>query len=218
MYPFGIEYTKAQALFKKLAVFDFESKCFQEKSFNDTDTTNWIGKHIAISVSISSNLVKQPIVLCSTDPHYLVATFIAALENVAPHCKVQMKTLFLDIETAVKIRMDKILETLSQRNNRRRQVIETEFVCFQEDGDISCASTQFLQLQKNQLIDLQEQMERYCNVLTVFGFNSEKNDINLIRSYLLPILINGGDIEPVVIKKLTNASLSSLMTFNFWIS
>ena len=36
---------------------------------------------------------------------------------------------------------------------------------------------------------------------TVFGFNSAKNDLNLIKSYLLPILINERDIEPTVIKK-----------------
>ena len=34
------------------------------------------------------------------------------------------------------------------------------------------ASTQFLQIQKDQLIDLQESLKRYCNVLPVFSFNS----------------------------------------------
>ena len=63
------------------------------------------------------------------------------------------------------------------------------------------SSTQFLQMRKNQLIDLQEHFERYCNVLPVFGFNSAKYDINLINSYLLPILVNDRDIEPTVIKK-----------------
>ena len=54
---------------------------------------------------------------------------------------------------------------------------------------------------KNQLIDLQETLERYCNVLPVFGFNSAKDDLNLIKSYLLPILVKERDIEPTVIKK-----------------
>ena len=53
----------------------------------------------------------------------------------------------------------------------------------------------------HQLIDLQESLERYCNVLPVFGFNSAKYDINLIKSYLLLNLINERDIEPTVIKK-----------------
>ena len=62
-------------------------------------------------------------------------------------------------------------------------------------------------MQKNHLIDLQEQFERYCNVLPVFGFNSAKNDNNLIKSYLLPILVNERDIEPTVLKK-TNQFVS----------
>ena len=68
------------------------------------------------------------------------------------------------------------------------------------DNEI-CASTQFQQIQKNQLIDLQEPLKRYCNVLPVFGFNSAKYDLKSIKSYLLPILVNERDIEPTLIKK-----------------
>ena len=68
------------------------------------------------------------------------------------------------------------------------------------DNEI-CASTHFLQIQKKQTIDLQEILERYCNVLPVFGFNSAKYDLNLIKSHSLPILVNERDIEPTVIKK-----------------
>ena len=38
-------------------------------------------------------------------------------------------------------------------------------------------------------------------MLLVFGFNSAKYDINLIKSYLLPILVHERDIEPTVITK-----------------
>ena len=54
---------------------------------------------------------------------------------------------------------------------------------------------------KNHLVDLQETPERYFNVLPVFGFNSAKYDHNLIKSYLLPILVNERDIEPTIIMK-----------------
>ena len=62
-------------------------------------------------------------------------------------------------------------------------------------------STQFLQMLKNQLIDLQDHFERHCNTLPVFGFNRAKYDILLIKSYLLPTLVNEQQIEPTVIKK-----------------
>ena len=35
----------------------------------------------------------------------------------------------------------------------------------------------------------------------MFDFNSAKYDLDLIKSYLLPILVNERDIEPTVIKK-----------------
>ena len=70
--------------------------------------------------------------------------------------------------------------------------------CVVEEEDLS---TQFLQMQKNQLIDLQEHFQRYCNVLPVFGFITAKYDINLIKSTLLPTLVNERDLEPTVIKK-----------------
>ena len=91
--------------------------------------------------------------------------------------------------------MGSISEKLTQRHNRRKQADLAD--C---DNKI-CASCQFLQIHKNQLIDLQESLERYCNVLPVFGFNSAKYDLILIKSYLLPILINEQDIEPTVIKE-----------------
>ena len=77
--PSKIEYTTEQTLFKNLALIDFESTCVQEESFKDTDTTKWSGKHIPISVSISSNLVKGPIFLRNSDPHHLVTSFVSVL-------------------------------------------------------------------------------------------------------------------------------------------
>ena len=56
-------------------------------------------------------------------------------------------------------------------------------------------------MQKNQLIDLQEFLEFFCTLLPVLCFNSAKNGSNLITSHLIPILINGQDFEPVVIKE-----------------
>ena len=192
---FDTNYTSEQKLFENLAIFDFESICVQEETFRDTITTTWIGKHAPISVSISSNLVKEPIFLCNSDLHHLVASFIGVHEKLASQSKAKKKNLFLDSETTMKIKSGSILEELTQRHNRREQADLDD--CDNE----TYASTQLLQIQKNQLNDLQESLERYCNVLPVFGFKSAKYDINLIKSYLLPILINERDIEPTVIKK-----------------
>ena len=65
----------------------------------------------------------------------------------------------------------------------------------------NCTSTQFLLIQKNQSIELQEFLDRYCIVFFVSGLNSGKHDLNLMKNYLLPNLLNEGDIEPTVIEK-----------------
>ena len=106
-----------------------------------------------------------------------------------------MKNLFFDIGTTITSKLGSILEKLTQRHNRREQADLDD--CDNE----TCTSTQFLQIQKKQLIHLQELLERYCNVLPIFGFNSAKYDLNLIKSNLLPILVNELNIEPSVIKK-----------------
>ena len=92
-------------------------------------------------------------------------------------------------------------ETLSQSHNRRGQVIEAENVYFQENKDDSCASIQFHETHKNELLSLQDHLERYCNVLPVCAIIGAKYDIKLIKSSLQPILINGRDSGSLFIKK-----------------
>ena len=60
------------------------------------------------------------------------------------------------------------------------------------------------------MIELQEHLERYCNVLLVFRFNSAKYDINLINSFLQPILINERNMEPTMVKRTNH-----LVSFKF---
>ena len=177
---FNIQYTDDQKLFTNLAVFDFESICIPEEKFKNTETTTWIDKHVPISVSLSSNLIAKPIFLCNSNPRDLVESFIDAVEGLATQSKAQMKLKFLEIETAIKSKLTRTLESLNERRCRNQRVFEFEDHCFEDDDEEKDVSTQFLQMQKNQLIELQEHLERYCNVLQVFGFNSAKYDINLI--------------------------------------
>ena len=197
---FNIPYKKEQKLFKNLVIFDLETNCVKEESYKQTENTTWIGKHVPISVFISSNSIPEPIFLCNANPHHLISSFITALEGLATQSKAQMKLNFIEVETAIKIKLCAMLEQLNQRRNRAERVsnIVDDCIVEEEEEDLS---TQFLLMQKNPLSDLPEHFERYCNVSPVFGFNSAKYDINLIKSYLLPILVNERDIEPTVIKR-----------------
>ena len=164
-----------------MAIFDFESICVKEESYKQTETTTWIGKQVPLSVSISSNLIPEPIFLCNANPHHLLSSFITAVEGLATQSKTQMKLNFIEVEFAIKIKLCAILEQLNQRRNRAERVSKFVDDCIveEEENDLS---TQILLMQKNQLFDLQEHFECYYNVLPVFGFNSAKYDINLIKS------------------------------------
>ena len=167
-----------------------------------------------ISVSISSNLIPEAIFLCNANPHHLISSFVTALEGLATQSKAQMKLNFFEVETAIKIKLCAILEHLNQRLNRaeKESIFVDDCIAEEEEKDLSA---KFSQMQKNQLIAFREHFERYCNVLQVLGFNSAKHDNNLIKSYLLPILVNERGIEPTVIKKANQCVSSSLETLNY---
>ena len=182
---FDIQYTDDQTLFINLAVFDFESICIPEEKFKNTETTTWIGKHVPISVSISSNLITTPFFPCNSNPRDLVESIIDAVEGLATQSEDQMKFRILERDTAIKGKLTRTLQSLNERRCRNQRVFEFEDHSFEDDNEEKDASTQFLRMQKNQLIELQEHLERHCNVLPVFGLNSANYDINLIKSYLL---------------------------------
>ena len=165
--PFGSE----QKMFKNLAIIDFESICVKEESYKQTETTTWIGKHVPISVSISSSLIPEPIFLCNGNPRSLVSSFITALEGLATQSKAQMKLNFIEVDAAIKIKLCAILEQLNERGNRAEMVLKSVDDCIvKEEKDLS---TQFLQLQKNHLVDSQEHFERYCNVFPVLDSSAQ---------------------------------------------
>ena len=162
-----------------------------------TETITWIEKHEPISVSISSNLLDKPIFLCDKDPQPLIID----LELLAEKNKTEIRSKYLEIENNIKTRLHTIFSILNERvsfNKIEAREYEDECIENEEETD---ASTHFLRIQKNQLIDLMQHLERYTNTLTVFGFNSGRYDINLIKSYLIPYLIKEKEIEPSVIEK-----------------
>ena len=132
---FDIQYADDEKLFNNLAVFDFGSICIPEKKFKNTETATWIGKHVPISVSISSNLIAMPILFCNSNPRDLVESFIDAVEGLVTQSKAQMKLKFLEVETAIKIRLTRTLESLTERRCLNQRVFEFEDQCFEDNNE-----------------------------------------------------------------------------------
>ena len=143
---FGVQYTDDQKPVTNLAVFDFESICIPEEKFKNTETTTWIGKHVSISVSISSNLKTMPIILSNSNPRDLVESFIDAVEGLATQSKAQMELKFLERETAIKSKLTRTLDSLNERRCRNQRGLELEDQFFEGDNEETEASTQFLQI------------------------------------------------------------------------
>ena len=188
----------------KFSVSDFESNCVKSERLKSTDTTTWVGKCEPISVSISSNLNDEPTFSCDPVSKVLVSNFIYSLETLAKKSKSETNLKILNIETAIKNKLDRNMFTLNQRgqcffNTSFRY--EDDCIEDTDDDDEENAWTQFLSMQKNQLFDLRKPCERYVNTLPVFGYNSAKYDLDLIKTYSLPIFVSEKQIEPTVIKE-----------------
>ena len=159
---FSTPYTEDQKLFKNY------SNCVKEETYKETETTKWIRKHVPISVSVSSNLIPKPNFPCSLDPWHLKSSSFCAVEGLVPKSKAQMKLKFIEVETAIKIKISQCLGTTQPKTQPTRT---RYWLCqrrvFQRHCGRKEVSTQFLQMQKNQQTDLQDHFERYCNTLPI---------------------------------------------------
>ena len=117
-----IQYTEEQKLFKNLDILDFESICIPEEKFKNTERTTWIGKQVPISTSISSKQKAMPIILRNSNPRDLVESIIDTVEILATQCKGEMKLSFLEVETAIKGKVTRTLESLNESRCRNLRV------------------------------------------------------------------------------------------------
>ena len=88
----------------------------------------------------------MPFFLCNSNPRDLVESFIDAVEGLATQSKTQMKLKFLEIETAIKSKLSRALESLNERRCRNQRGFAFEDHCFEDDNEEKDASTQFLQM------------------------------------------------------------------------
>ena len=135
----------------------------------------------------------EPFFLCKNDPNRLIISFVAQLETLAAKNKADLRPKFLAVEAEIK-------STLSDVSSRLQLISKTQPKISSETED-SNVSKNFLRIQQKQLLDLQRHFNNFVDTLPVFGFNSGKYDLNSIKAYLIPHLLNDTAIQPTVIKK-----------------
>ena len=114
------------------------------------------------------------------------------------------------------IKLSSVLEQLSRRNKQRERVSDFEYdESFNDTAEKKEFSTQFLQMQKNQLIQLKKQLKSYCHTLPVFGLNSAKCDINLFNRISCQFLLTTDKLNQQLSIKLVKLFLSSLVMCSY---
>ena len=113
----------------------FESICVQVDKFRDTNSTLRIGKHVPIPLSLSSNLIKQPIILWNSVLVAFVETFVDALEGLATQGKAEMKIKFFEFESCLKSRLNRNSSAPNWRRCRKKPVLYFEEGCIREEQE-----------------------------------------------------------------------------------
>ena len=147
-------------LFKNLFVFDFESINVHDPSLNHTDSTTFIGKHVPVSVSIHSNLFWEPIFVCDFNPRSLVIKFLLELLAFSKRNSMELRELF---DLCFQI----IQRKINELNANLPQNVDDE----EEDG---ASNLKVLRYLKKLYVGVKIELERYCDNLLVFGFNSSR--------------------------------------------
>ena len=144
---------EGDTLFNNFAVFDFESSCVKNSKLVDTKTSTSVGKHEHVAVSITSNLLKEPIFICNTEPHSLVSAFVNSVESLAEKNKLEMNLKFHDIATRLKEKLERVLSAintktrqLSNGNEPKERLVDVA----DDDEDEMSVSTQLLLIKKKQ--------------------------------------------------------------------
>ena len=71
--------------------------------------------------------------------------FLDAVEGLATQNKAQLELKFLEVETAIKSKLTRTLESLNERHCRNQRVFEFEDQGFEDKNKEEVASTHFLQ-------------------------------------------------------------------------
>ena len=260
----GIVVPKHLRLFPFVAVFDFESMCRPSDDLQDTDTTSFLGKHIPISVSISSNLLQEPIFLCNTNPEALIVEFVDTLERIGQQSESIMSKRLEPAIQQLEGRLAGIEAELRKRQGTSdtQQIdgddestdevpTDAEFLHMFVHGedpesdteslsdfiegeaprsagddldadfvepitrDFSMETEKTLKMEKRKLLQLRATLRDYISILPVFGFNSAKYDLNLIKQYLIPYLTKTREAEVRVIKNANSYVSFQCLNFKF---
>ena len=189
-------------LFSHLIVFDFESITVPDSTLKNTDLTSWIGKHVPISVSISSNLLSEPIFICNEDPLQLIRDFVSSLSSIAEKSTLLMREKLDDFVLVLEEKYWALRQLVPVKD---KQVPTGAEDLFENEAEPEVEADEDLEIRRLRselrvISKLRQDFENYYSTIPVFGFNSSRYDLNLIKEYLLHHLLLEKNVIPKVIR------------------
>ena len=169
-------------LFSHLIVFDFESITVPDNTLRNTDLTSWIGKHVPISVSIASNLLKDPIFICNEDPYQLIRDFVSNLTYIAEKSTLLMREKINALVLELEEKYGAVRQLVPVKDKQVPTGVEDLFDNEAEPDEEEDAEIEMrrLRCELKMLSKLRQDFENYYSTIPVFGFNSSRYDLNLI--------------------------------------
>ena len=171
----GVDVTEELNFFPYFATFDFESYMVRTSEKSGGDKLNWTYDHVPLSVSVCSNVpgyLNPRCFVSQGSPEDIVTDMVKYLVEISNHSYEILQETFEGVISSLSIRITQMLKS--------------------DDGATK---------QRRHLEDLLMKLRCHLQQLPVFGFNSGNYDMNLIKQYLLPYLVEHEPVKHLVKKK-----------------
>ena len=181
---------------------DFREGFDQVEELDSEEGTSWNKMHVPVSFSVGCNLegVKTAHV-SSKDPEELTAKLLGMLLEMADIKYKAAVERFEYIFDQIGYLMQMERDNLSEMNGDM-MVSVAEFLDNAGDEDLEMDENGgFTSKHMKSLENLYGKFEGYCEELAVFGFNSARYDIKLIKKYLFKELWEHGEQPNFTVKK-----------------
>ena len=182
----GIEVEEKRRYFPYFAAFDIES--YHQKCDEDTPKPDgnlrYTTRHVPMSVSVNSNVPGYDKAYCMVsegDPQKLIDTMVTYLLELSQRSYQLLESTYCDV-------LEKIDSKAAEMKKRFGK----------EDGDKS-----------NYLTRLRQKFISHLKELPVVGFNSGKYDINVIKEFLYPALLERDPINYLVKRNHNHMSIKT---------
>ena len=173
----GVDVPQHLRILPYRATFDIESLLTKENLPADTNTTSYENRHTLLSVSVCSNVpgFSKPLCFVVEDSALeCIRRFVFYLENISERAEK------LNLNRYSKF-LDRVARVVAHREKR-----ESKF----EDATLSNPKHY---ARRANCSDIQERIRSYIAILPVFGFNSQRYDLNVIKPHLMRILTETPD-------------------------